>query len=236
MSWIHIFDLLRIIELALDEPNLRGAINAVAPAPERQGDFQRALARSLRRPYFMRIPGGALRLALGEMAELLVRGQRVAPRRLLNAGFEFRHYTLSSALRDLIPDPATPKPVRAADSNCEVWFNGDCPVCSREIGGYARIAERRDVPVRFHDSMRVAQPLAAYGLRREHLESRLYLRDEHGRMQSGFRAVLALWARLPGYRRLARVFSWPPVRATCEIIYDHIVAPGLSAWARARSG
>ena len=60
---------------------LRGAINAVAPAPERQDDFQRALARSLRRPFFLRMPAVALRLALGEMAELLVKGQRVAPRR-----------------------------------------------------------------------------------------------------------------------------------------------------------
>jgi uncharacterized protein (TIGR01777 family) len=234
MSWIHLFDLLRIIELAIDEPTLRGAINAVAPAPERQGDFQRALARAVHRPYFMRIPATALRLALGEMAELLVLGQRVAPRRLLNAGFEFRHFTLASALRDLVPDPANAPTLRAVDSNCEVWFNGDCPVCSREIGAYEKLAKRRDLPVRFHDSMRLAQPLAAYGLRREHLERRLYLRDEHGRIQSGFRAVLALWARLPGYRRLVGVFSWPPVLVLCETLYDHIVAPGLSAWGRIR--
>jgi predicted DCC family thiol-disulfide oxidoreductase YuxK len=234
MSWIHLFDLLRIIELAIDEPTLRGAINAVAPAPERQGDFQRALARAVHRPYFMRIPATALRLALGEMAELLVLGQRVAPRRLLNAGFEFRHFTLASALRDLVPDPANAPTLRAVDSNCEVWFNGDCPVCSREIGAYEKLAKRRDLPVRFHDSMRVAQPLSAYGLRREHLERRLYLRDEHGRIQSGFRAVLALWARLPGYRRLVGVFSWPPLLALCETLYDHIVAPGLAYWARVR--
>ena len=234
MSWIHIVDLLRIIQLAIDEPNLRGPINAVAPAPERQGDFQRALARSFRRPYFLRIPAAALRLTLGEMAELLVKGQRVAPRRLLNAGFEFRHYTLASALRDLAPDRVGVPALRAADSNCEVWFNGDCPVCSLEIGSYEKLARRRDVPMRFHDSMRVTQPLAAYGLRREHLERRLYLRDEHGRIQSGFRAVLEIWARLPGYRRLVRVFSWPPLLALCETIYDHIVAPGLAYWARVR--
>jgi uncharacterized protein (TIGR01777 family) len=234
MSWIHIVDLLRIVEFAIDEPNLRGAINAVAPAPERQGDFQRALARSLRRPYFMRIPATALRVVLGEMAELLVLGQLVAPRRLLNAGFEFRHYTLASALRDLVPDRVGAPALRAADSNCEVWFNGDCPVCSLEIGGYEKLARRRDVPMRFHDSMRVTQPLATYGLRREHLERRLYLRDEQGRIQSGFRAVLAIWARLPGYRGLARVFSWPPLLAICETIYDHIVAPGLAYWARVR--
>jgi uncharacterized protein (TIGR01777 family) len=234
MSWIHISDLLAIVELAINSPGLRGAINAVAPAPERQGDFQRALARSLRRPYFMRIPAVALRVALGEMAELLVKGQRVAPRRLLNAGFEFRHYTLASALRDLVPDRVGAPALRAADSNCEVWFNGDCPVCSKEIGSYEKLARRRDVPMRFHDSMRVTQPLAAYGLRREHLERRLYLRDEHGRIQSGFPAVLAIWARLPGYRRLVGIFSWPPLLALCETIYDHLVAPGLAYWARVR--
>jgi uncharacterized protein (TIGR01777 family) len=234
MSWIHIADLLHIIEQAIDDPAWIGPINAVAPAPERQEDFQRALARAYRRPFFMRIPATMLRLAMGEMAELLVDGQRVAPARLLRWGFEYRHFTLASALRDLIPDPVKPPAVRAADSNCEVWFNGDCPVCSWEIGTYAKLAERRDLPLRFHDSMRVAKPLAAYGLRREHLERRLYLRDEHGRILSGFSAVLALWARMPEYQGFARIFSWPPLRAVCETIYDHLVAPGLSAWARVR--
>lgn len=234
MSWIHITDLVRIIETVIDEPHLRGPINAVAPGPERQGEFQRALARAYRRPFFLRVPGRALRLALGEMAQLLVEGQRVAPQRLLRAGFEFRHFTLASALRDLIPDRHAPPALRAADRDCEVWFNGDCPVCSYEIGGYERLAARRELPLRFHDSMRVAQPLAAYGLRREHLERRLYLRDEQGRIVSGFGAVLAIWARLPEYRRLASVFSVPPLRAVCEMIYDHVVAPALAHWARVR--
>jgi uncharacterized protein (TIGR01777 family) len=234
MSWIHITDLLRIVERALDDPALRGPVNAVALGPVRQREFQRALARALHRPMWLRIPAVALRLALGEMAELLVKGQRVAPRRLLDAGFDFRHATVESALRDLIPDRCAPPARRAADRGCEIYYNGDCPVCSYEIGIYERQAARDDLPLRFHDSMRLAQPLATYGLRREHLERRLYLLDEHGRMVSGFRAVLALWARMPRYRRLSRVCSWPPLRAVFESIYDHIVAPGLSAWARIR--
>ena len=234
MSWIHIADLVRVVENALDSPGLRGPVNAVAPAPVRQRDFQRALTHSLRRPLWWRIPAFALRWSLGEMAELLVQGQRVAPRRLLSDGFEFRHFTLDSALRELVPDRAGAPVLRALDRGCEVWFNGDCPVCSREIGAYARAAERRDLPLRFHDSMRVNRPLAAYGLRREHLERRLYLRDEQGRVLSGFRAVIALWARIPEYRWLARVFSWTPLRAICESLYDHVVAPGLAHWARVR--
>ena len=51
---------------------------------------------------------------------------------------------------------------------------------------------------------------------------------------SGFRAVLVLWTRIPEYRWLARVFSWPPLRALCEALYDHVVAPGLAHWARMR--
>jgi uncharacterized protein (TIGR01777 family) len=236
MSWIHVHDLVRVLEAALDTPTMHGAVNAVAPAPVRQRDFQRALARSLRRPLWLRVPGFVLRLLLGEMSELLLQGQRVAPRRLLNLGFEFRHYTLDSALRDLVPERLGAPALRGLDRECEVWFNGDCPVCSVEIGGYARLAERRKLPLRFHDSMRAARPLASYGLRREHLERRLYLRDEHGQVLSGFRAILALWARMPGYRWLARVFSVPPLRAACETVYDHVVAPGLAQWARARQG
>jgi len=96
------------------------------------------------------------------------------------------------------------------------------------------VAERRKLPLRFHDSMRVSRPLAAYGLRREHLERRLYLRDEQGRIVSGFSAALAIWSRIPEMRLMARVFSWPPLRVVCESFYDHVLAPGLARWGRTR--
>jgi uncharacterized protein (TIGR01777 family) len=101
MSWIHIDDLLRVIELALDDATLDGAVNAVSPNPERQRDFQRALAHALHRPFWMWIPATPLRIVLGEMAELLVRGQRVAPRRLLERRFAFRYALLEDALAAL---------------------------------------------------------------------------------------------------------------------------------------
>ena len=101
MSWIHVDDLMRVIELALDDASLSGALNAVGPTPERQRDFQRALAQAVRRPFWMWVPGTLLRVALGEMAELLVRGQRVAPRRLLERRFAFRYPLLEDALADI---------------------------------------------------------------------------------------------------------------------------------------
>jgi uncharacterized protein (TIGR01777 family) len=101
MSWIHIADLLRVIELALDDATVSGPVNAVSPNPERQRDFQRALAHALHRPFWMWVPATPLRLALGEMAELLVKGQRVAPRRLLERRFVFRYALLEDALAEI---------------------------------------------------------------------------------------------------------------------------------------
>jgi uncharacterized protein (TIGR01777 family) len=102
MSWIHVDDLVRVMELALDDPALAGAVNAVSPNPERQRDFQRALAHALHRPFWIWIPATPLRIALGEMAELLVKGQRVAPRRLLERRFAIRYALLEDALADLV--------------------------------------------------------------------------------------------------------------------------------------
>jgi uncharacterized protein (TIGR01777 family) len=102
MSWIHIDDLVRIVECALDDETMHGAVNVVAPEPVRQREFQRALTGALHRPLLLRVPAGLLRFGLGEMADLLIRSQRVAPRRLLDEGFDFRYKTLDAALSDLV--------------------------------------------------------------------------------------------------------------------------------------
>jgi len=102
MSWIHIEDLLRVVELALSDESLGGAVNAVSPQPLQQRDFQRALTRKLGRPLWLRVPAWVLNTALGEMAELLVRSQRVAPRRLAAQGFKFRYPALDAALDEAL--------------------------------------------------------------------------------------------------------------------------------------
>jgi len=101
MSWIHIDDLTGVIERALDDEAMRGPVNAVSPEPVRQRDFQRALTRALHRPLWLRVPAWLLRLGMGEMAELLISSQRVAPRRLLDREFEFRYRAIDAALADL---------------------------------------------------------------------------------------------------------------------------------------
>jgi uncharacterized protein len=104
VSWIHISDLIRLFEFALDTPAVRGPVNAVAPMAATHAQFQRALGVTLRRPVWVRVPAFLLRVMLGEMATLLVDGQHVVPRRAIEAGFRFRFRQLSGALAHLLDD------------------------------------------------------------------------------------------------------------------------------------
>ncbi|WP_337174373.1 TIGR01777 family oxidoreductase [Paludisphaera sp.] len=105
MSWIHVDDVVGILHMALTNPDAVGPINAVAPNPARNADFSRALSRVLWKPYapwrvFLPFgpPDFLLRLTLGEVADVIAKGQRVLPRRALELGYRFRHPDLAGAL------------------------------------------------------------------------------------------------------------------------------------------
>jgi uncharacterized protein (TIGR01777 family) len=103
MSWISLGDAVRVIAFALEQDELSGPVNAVAPGAVTNREFTKVLGRVLRRPTFMPAPGFALRLLLGEQAKaLLLSGQHVVPRRLSDAGFEFTHEELEPALREAL--------------------------------------------------------------------------------------------------------------------------------------
>lgn len=109
MPWIHHEDALGLIRFAIDTESLAGPVNAVAPEIVTQAGFTRALAQAVHRPQWLRVPGWPLRLALGEMAELLLEGQPLAPRAALAAGYCFRHPALAPALAALAsPQRAAP--------------------------------------------------------------------------------------------------------------------------------
>jgi len=102
MSWIHLVDQVRVIRFAIDSPAIVGPLNSTAPNPVRNEEFARELGKALRRPSLIKAPAFALRAVFGEMAEeLLLGGQRVLPRRLTAAGFQFRFPTLEPALADV---------------------------------------------------------------------------------------------------------------------------------------
>ncbi len=95
MSWVDRHDVLRFFEWALENEAVSGIYNLTAPVPATNVSFAKELGRALRRPAVMPAPAFALRLVLGEMAdELLLGGQRVIPRRAMEAGFTFERPTL----------------------------------------------------------------------------------------------------------------------------------------------
>jgi uncharacterized protein (TIGR01777 family) len=104
MSWIHINDLGRIYLMALENEKLLGPCNAVAPQPETNRVFTKVLARSLHRPLlFPPVPGLFLKLFMGEKADLVLHGQRVACNKLIGHGYRFEFTGLEDALSDLMP-------------------------------------------------------------------------------------------------------------------------------------
>jgi uncharacterized protein (TIGR01777 family) len=102
ISWIDREDTLRLVEWALANGEVRGIYNATAPEPVRNRDFARALGRAMHRPALLPAPAFALRAALGEMAGMLLEGQRVVPARAMAEGFSFLHPSLESALAGIL--------------------------------------------------------------------------------------------------------------------------------------
>jgi len=98
VSWVHLDDLVRALQLAIDNPQLHGPVNMVAPTPVRNRDFAKALGRALGRPAMVRTPAFAVKVALGEFADYVLGGRRAIPRALLEAGFSFDHRDLDGAL------------------------------------------------------------------------------------------------------------------------------------------
>ncbi|MGK2859204.1 MAG: TIGR01777 family oxidoreductase [Thermoanaerobaculia bacterium] len=103
MSWIHLDDLVSMIEWAIATGAARGVFNATAPTPVTNAEFTRALGRAVSRPAIVPVPAFALRALLGEMADpLLLSGQKVLPRRATNEGFRFAHGEIERALLSLL--------------------------------------------------------------------------------------------------------------------------------------
>ncbi len=117
MSWIHIDDIVGLFLLALDHPEANGPLNGTSPNPVRNADFSRTLSKVLWRPYApwrVYLPFGPpdllLKLALGDVAEVITKGQKVLPTRAEALGYRFRHPQLEEALHAIFEhhdEPAT---------------------------------------------------------------------------------------------------------------------------------
>lgn len=102
MSWIHIHDMVNLIIFLLNKPELSGTFNATAPNPVSNRSFSKTLAAELNRPCVFKVPAFVLKFAMGEMSDLLLYGQYVYPKRLLDSGFQYRYEHLDKALNNLL--------------------------------------------------------------------------------------------------------------------------------------
>jgi hypothetical protein len=103
ISWVALEDVVKVLRTAIDNENVNGAVNVVAPQPVQNSEFTRVLAGVLHRPAVFPAPAFALRLALGQMADaLLLSSQRVQPEKLAKINYKFRHETLQSALQAIL--------------------------------------------------------------------------------------------------------------------------------------
>jgi uncharacterized protein len=102
VPWVHISDVVGAMVHALDQEALSGPVNVTAPTPVTNRELARTLGKILSRPAVLPVPGFALRLLYGEMAEIVTTGQRVMPRRLEATGYRFRFAALEPALRDVL--------------------------------------------------------------------------------------------------------------------------------------
>ncbi|RFB12085.1 TIGR01777 family protein [Bacillus sp. HNG] len=101
LSWIHIDDVLKGIDFLLHQENVSGPINFTAPNPVQMKEFGQTAGTVLHRPHWLPVPGFALQLLLGEMSILVLEGQKVLPKKLVENGFSFTYETVEKALNDI---------------------------------------------------------------------------------------------------------------------------------------
>ena len=101
-SWVHMEDLTEAIIFLLGRPEISGPVNLCSPNPVRNRDLAKALGQVLKRPSFIPAPGFMIRLVLAEFGSVILEGQRVIPRRLLESGFVFRYPDIGKALENII--------------------------------------------------------------------------------------------------------------------------------------
>jgi uncharacterized protein (TIGR01777 family) len=102
LSWIHIQDEVNIVRFLMENQEAYGAFNLTSPNPQTNHRFASTLGKVMRRPSFIPIPGFVLRLMFGEVATIVLDGQRVLPKRLQELGYQFKFPELELALRNLL--------------------------------------------------------------------------------------------------------------------------------------
>jgi hypothetical protein len=101
-SWVHIKDLAEAFAFLLKHSEISGPVNVCSPNPVRNKDLANALGKALHKPSFLPAPGFMVKLVLGEFGSVILEGQRVIPRKLLESGFTFQYPGIEKALQNIV--------------------------------------------------------------------------------------------------------------------------------------
>ncbi|MGF1933079.1 MAG: thylakoid membrane protein ThyD [Nostoc sp. ChiQUE02] len=101
-SWIHVDDLVNMIQQALTKPEIDGVYNATAPNPVRMADLSQTLGQVMNRPCWLPVPAFAIEALLGDGAIVVLEGQQVLPKRTVETGFKYKYPNLQSALTQIL--------------------------------------------------------------------------------------------------------------------------------------
>jgi len=101
-SWIYIQDLAEAFVFLMQHPEIAGPVNVCSPNPVRNKELAKALGKALHRPSFIPAPGFMVKWVLGEFGSVILKGQRVIPRRLLDNGFVFQYPEIDQALQSIM--------------------------------------------------------------------------------------------------------------------------------------
>jgi uncharacterized protein len=101
MSWIHIDDIVGIYLFALDNPAVKGAVNAAAPNPETMKQFCKNMACEMHRPSIFPVPGFIVKIAAGEMGDVILAGRKALPKKITRLGYKFKYENAVDAWKDV---------------------------------------------------------------------------------------------------------------------------------------
>jgi len=102
LSWLHIADEVNAIQFLIENDDAKGIFNLTSPNPVSNNEFGKTIGKVMRKPHFIPVPGFVMKIVFGEVSTVVLDGQRVLPKRLLDSGYIFKYTMLEDALRDLL--------------------------------------------------------------------------------------------------------------------------------------
>ncbi|MEZ5691372.1 MAG: TIGR01777 family oxidoreductase [Rickettsiales bacterium] len=223
MSWIDLYDIIRLMQFIVSKPKITGAVNATAPNPATQKSFMKTLGKAVNRPVFMWASGFIFRFLLKDMADLFLNGQKVIPQKAGAAGFEFLYPELHQSFERIISGDK-----KEVSGIAQIYYNSECPVCDGEMTHYCKLKDQSGAPMDFYDITSNPDALKQYGLSKEDIQRRMYVLKANGEVANGVDASIEIWSHLSRYQIFAKLLRLPVLHFIGSFIYEGIIVPRLA--------